>query len=398
VPATNITRRHFLAAAAALPSAIQSLAETVVAGPRWLFLGTDKGKGIYRAPWNVTTGELGKIELAIEADRPDFFALTGEHAGNKVLYSVNSVAGGKGAVSSFRVNTQTGSLQLLNRVSSNGDGPCFISIDTWGDSAFVANYSGGSFAAFRLRANGELQPTSSALDCRQNPSCGSPGPVKDRQEAAHLHCATVSPENDFVLACDLGDDAIEVIPINPGEQQVLGKPIRIPARPGSGPRHLAFHPNGRWLYCIHELDCTVDLYGWSVAHNKPSMTLREASVISTLSPSTPLKGNTACEIFTSDDGRFLYTCTRGADEILIYKINPVTGLLTDHQRLSCGGQFPRYIVLDPSRRWLLSCNQGTPGPNPVGSVTVFAHDPTTGRLALTPKSFPADTPMFVEWM
>jgi 6-phosphogluconolactonase len=391
VPNTTITRRRFLAAAAALPSAIQSLAATST--PRWVFLGTDKGKGIYRAPWNVTTGELGKIDLVIEADRPNFFAM---HPKLPVMYSVNSVSGGKGTVSSLNVDRKTGSLTLLNKLSSNGDGPCAVSVDRTGKAAFAADYVGGSLAAFSLNNSGALAPAAT-FDCNHNPSCGPLGPVKSRQDAPHLHCVTISPDNNFVLACDLGDDAIEVFQITGGAHP-QAHPARIPARSGSGPRHLAFHPNGHWLYCIHELDCTVDLYDWSVAHNKPSMTLREASVVSTLSPSTPLKGNTACEIFTSHDGRFLYTCTRGVDEILIYKINPSTGLLTEHQRLSCGGQFPRYIALDPSRRWFVSCNQGTPGPNPVGSVTVFAHDTTAGRLAPTPKSFLADTPMFVEWI
>jgi 6-phosphogluconolactonase len=125
----------------------------------------------------------------------------------------------------------------------------------------------------------------------------------------------------------------------------------------------------------------------------PEVKLRESSVISTLAKGTSLTGNTACEIFVSDDGRFVYTCTRGVDEIVVYRINQQSGLLTEHQRLSAGGKTPRYIALDPSRKWLVCCNQGA-GKDPVGNVTVFAHDTATGKLSEKPKVFAAETPMF----
>jgi 6-phosphogluconolactonase len=124
------------------------------------------------------------------------------------------------------------------------------------------------------------------------------------------------------------------------------------------------------------------------------MKLREGSIISTLTKGALLTGNTACEIFVSDDGRFVYTCTRGVDEIVVYRVAPATGLLTEHQRVSTGGKIPRYITLDPSRKWLMCCNMGAAVPNPVGNVTVFAHDSTTGKLSEKPKVFAAETPMF----
>jgi 6-phosphogluconolactonase len=386
------TRRQFLAAGAALPFALRAMAETT-AESKWIFLGTDRGKGIYRANWNSAIGEPIKIELAIEADRPDFLALHKNEQGLPVLYSVNALGNGKGAVSSYLVDFESGKLTFLNRVSSNGDGPCFVSLDTWGDSAFVANYTGGTLAAYRINESGELRQANGVFNCNHNAACGSLGPVKDRQDASHLHCATVSPENDFVLVCDLGEDAILVIPIEPDEEKVLCEPMKVSARAGSGPRHLAFHSNGKWVYCIHELDCTIDIYDWKVAHNKASMVLRDDSVISTLAKGTPLTGNTGCEIFVSDDGRFVYTCTRGVDEILVFRVDPATGLLSEHQRVSTGGKIPRYITLDPSRRWLVCCNQGA-GTTPVGNLTVFAHDSASGKLSEKPKTFAAETPMF----
>ncbi len=383
---TSITRRHFVAASAALPFALKSLAQTT--SPQWILIGTDKGAGIYRARWNAATGEIGKPELAIAADRPNYFAM---HPRLPVLYSTNAVAGDRASISAFRVDVQTASLMPISRMGSDGDGPCYVSVDRTGQMAFSANYIGGSFAAFALGPKGELEKVVGQLQCKDNAACGKLGTVTNRQEKPHLHCATVSPHNDFVLACDLGDDAIEVIPIHP-ETQTLGTPVYVQARVGSGPRHVAFHPNGRWLYCIHELDCTIDVYDWKVRGGKPVMTLRGGSTISTLKPGTSLTGNTACEVVVSESGKFLYTCSRGDDEIVVYHIHPGTGLLTEQQRLSAEGTVPRMLNFDPSRKWLLCSNQGS------SNITIYAHDAATGKLTFTGRSQAADTPMFVQFL
>jgi len=140
------------------------------------------------------------------------------------------------------------------------------------------------------------------------------------------------------------------------------------------------------------------LFDWSETGGTPMMKLREDSVMSTLVKGTPLTGNTACEILVSDDGRFVYTCTRGVDEIAVYRVNPTTGMLTEQQRVMAGGKIPRYMAFDPSRRWLVCCNQGAAVPNPVGNVTVFAHDATIGKLRETPKIYAAETPMFAAFV
>ena len=168
--------------------------------------------------------------------------------------------------------------------------------------------------------------------------------------------------------------------------------MRIATRAGSGPRHVAFHPNGLWLYCIYELDCTIDLYDWNVSNGVAAPVLRKDSVISTLKSRAALPGSTACEIVVSPDGRFVYANTRGENSLVVYRVNASTGLLTEQQRVFSGGGLTRHFAFDPSRRWLLCANQGT------STVTVFAHDPGTGRLGETPKSFVIDTPMFVQFV
>ena len=380
------SRRQFLAASAALPFALRSFAQAPTE-PRWVFLGTGV-QGIYRAPWNAATGELGAVELAVATDRPTFLAM---HPKLPLLYAGNEAAKGDGALTSFRVDTTQGTLKQVQQVSSRGAGPCYVSIDRTGRSAFVADYAGGSMAAYALGPAGEITDAG-GLNCQNNPSCGVLGPVKDRQEIAHLHCTTISPGNDFVLVCDLADDAIEVFPIAPGKKALLGTPMRVQARVGSGPRHVVFHPNGRWVYCVHELDCTIDLYDWNVHGRKATMTLRQGSTISTLTAGAAMAGNTGCEVLVSEDGRFIYTCTRGEDTISVYRVDATTGLLTEQQRLSCGGKVPRIIAFDPSRKWLVSCNQNS------GNVTVFAHETTTGRINETPQTFGVDNPMFAQWI
>ena len=390
------TRRHFLAASAALPTALRTLAQPT-STPHWVILGTDKGRGIFRASWDPATGALGHPELAAATPRAAFFAL---HPHLPVLYAVNSVGSGKGALSSFRYDPTHAALTPLNTVSSHGDGPCAVSVDRTGSAAFVANYTGGSVAFDRLDpATGALIDTgaAAAFDCNRDPAaCFPRGPVKDRQDAAHLHCVVLTPDNRAVLTCDLGSDAIYIFPLSPETHLPLPAAQRIHTRPGSGPRHIVFHPNGRWAYLINELDCTIDLYDWKFSSARPTLRFREGSTRSTLPDGIELEGNTACELVMADNGRFLYACTRGANDIAVYTIDR-DGLLTEQQRVPSGGPTPRYIALDPSRRWLVCTNQGS-DKHPAGNVTVFAHEPATGRLNPTPRTFPADTPMFVSWI
>ena len=384
----QITRRRFAAGALAVPFALRGIsnAQAAAASTRWVLLGTDQGKGIYRAPWNAATGSLGAAELAVQTARPAFLA---RHPSLPVIYAVNSESGPAAGVSSFSLDTANAGLTLINEVGSGGDGPCFVSVDPTGQMAFVANYAGGSFAAFRLTNTGRLAQAIGVFKYNQQEH----GPVGDRQEAAHIHCATVAPGNSFVIACDLGDDVLLVFPIGPGRGDYVRVPQRAAARRGSGPRHVAFHPNGNWLYCIHEIDCTIDLFDWRIERGDPRLRMREGSTVSTLAKGSNTAGNTGCEVVVSDDGRFVYACTRGEDSIVVYRVDQNGGYLTEVQRLRCGGKTPRYIGFDPSRRWLLCCNQGGSG-----NVAVFSHDAATGRLGLRPHVFQAPTPMYALWV
>jgi 6-phosphogluconolactonase len=393
------SRRRFVAGAAALPWALRAMADskTMAAPPapktqyepvRWVLFGTGKD-GIYRASWNAANGALGPAELAVATDHPTFLA---QHPVLPILYAANEPPTGDGAISSFHLDAGKGELKPLQQMSAKGSGTCFVSVDHAGNAVFAANYGGGSLAAYRLDERGKMAETASFFDCRDNPSCGALGPVKPNQQAAHLHSATMAPDNRYVLVCNLGEDAIEVFPVNSHGDEPLGRPTRVSVRAGSGPRHVAFHPNKRWVYCAHELDCTVDLFDWKVEHGMPQLNVRDDSMMPLFPAGTDLAGKSGCEIEVSPDGKYVYANTRGPSWMVVYAVDKSTGLLTEIQRVSTGADVTRHFAFDPSRRWLVCANQGS------STVTVQAHDPASGRLSGKPVSYPVGVPMYVHFL
>ncbi len=351
----------------------------------WVLLGTDKGDGLYRAPWDAKTGKIGKLSLAIEGSRPTYIA---RHPHLPVVYTANEQD--NGSLSAYLVDNTNARLTQMNKLPSEGSSPCYVSVHPSGKAIYAANYSSGSFVAYALNAEGSLDASGKvAFDCRTNGECGVPGPQKDRQEASHLHCATLSPSGHHLVVCDLGTDSLLVFTLDAKTALPHPKPHRVSNAPGSGPRHVAFHPNGRWLYVIHELDLTISCYDWN--HGKPTM--REDSVISTVAPGVDRKGMTACELWISPDGKFAYANNRGVDEIIVYAIDTTTAKLAEQQRFGSGGKIPRIFRFDPTHRWLVACNQSAPG-----TIAVFAHDPATGKVDPTPRILAANTPMDICWI
>ena len=382
----RMPRRRFLQTALALAASRTTggWAQAHSSRHAWVLLGPVTGKGIFRARWNGATGELGTPELAVATPQPTFLTA---HPHLPVIYAANEGEGEAAAISAFTVDRLQGTLTLLGQSPTHGNAPCFVSVDRNGRLLFAANYSGGSLSAFRLDAAGKPGSAPGVFACAGNTLCGTPGPQADRQDASHFHCAVVSPDNRFVLVCDLGEDDLFIFPLTPSATRPFGDPLRVPTRAGSGPRHLAFHPNGRWLYCISELDCTVELYAWRAHGQHAELTPVPDSIVSvrpqgssagkpTISPSSQV--NTAAELAISRDGRFLYTSTRGVDLLTSFHIDTATGKLTPLQQLACGGRTPRFFAFDPSERWLLCAHQNG------NSITTFARDPKTGEL--TPKA------------
>ncbi len=376
--------------------------------PSTAFFGTDTAKpgaqGIYSARFNPATGQFSTPVLAAACVRPSYLALGRvEHPGvgrkappqiTRILYAANEGTGPNAQVTAYTIGQRPGAdptLTQLNQVSAAGDGPCYISVDAAGRAAFVANYNGATVATFSIQPDGSLSAPVDRIDFRQKPF-GHHGPVAARQEAPHPHSAMLSPDDRFLLVNDLGNDDIVIFPIH-FDTARLGTPHVIPSRsPGSGPRHLAFHPNGRWVYGVDELSNRIDQYLWTATHgglgNDAEALLTDVGhSVSTLDPGFHAT-NTAAEIALSPAGDFVYVSNRGENSITVFAVAPTDGILTFAQRIACGGRTPRHFTFDPTGRWLICGNQES------ASVTVFARSDVNGQLTGPVQTLPLESPLF----
>lgn len=331
-----------------------------------VFIGTYTGgesRGIYRFEIDAATGGLvSGPTLAGASENPSFLAL---HPSGKVLYAVNEVADFRGAttgaVSAFAVDPITGSLALLNQQPSEGADPCHGTVDAAGRHLLVANYASGTVAVLPLAADGRIGPAGSVRRY-----AGS-GPDALRQEGPHAHQVLLDATQRYALCADLGSDRIRVERYA-GAAGILvpSEPDGVALDPGSGPRHLAWHPTAPVLYAINELRSTVTALRWDAAGG----VLTPFQTITTL-PEGFAGENTAAEIAVSPDGRFVYASNRGDDSLAAFATDP-SGALTPVARVPAGGRTPRSFAIDPAGRWLLAANQAS------GTVVVFRLDPGTG--------------------
>jgi 6-phosphogluconolactonase len=362
--------------------------------PVFVYFGTDtaKGisKGIYLSRFDPASGLLTQPVLAAETLRPSFLALSPNTVGRRHLYAVNAVNDTSASVSSFLLDSATGALHPINQVPSAGAGPCYISLDATGEAAFVANYNGSSIASYRVLPSGALTDPVERIDFKDR-RFGHRGPNSARQDIPHPHSVHLSPDNRFLLVNDLGSDQISVFSVDPATARLRQPVLFSNDRPGSGPRHIAFHPNGRWLYSINELDSTIDRFLWTTTSSRtaPQGLLVNTGVpVKTIASSFPVAKNTAAEVALSLDGNFLYASNRGEDSLVVFRIAPADGALTLVQRISCGGKTPRHFTLDPSQRWLLCGNQDS------ATIAIFRRDSASGRIGGPTQSIPLDSPMF----
>jgi len=348
-------------------------AQNKTASQYLVYIGTyttkQESKGIYAYRFDATTGKLTEIGLAAESTDPSFVAI---HPNGKYLYAVNEVDnfnGQKtGAISAFAIDHKTGKLTLLNQVSTHGAGPCYVSLDQTGRWVLVANYDGGSVATFEVEADGSLslmkgfvQHSGSSVD-------------KQRQEGPHAHWIAVSPDNRFALVADLGLDDVLTYKLDPTAGSLTpNTPPYVQVKPGSGPRHFAFHPNGKFGFVLTEMATTVTAFSW----NPTKGMLTPIQTVPTL-PKDYSGPTEAAEIAVHPSGKFLYASNRaGIDTITIFSIDPAKGMLKETERVSTKGRTPRNFAIDPTGAYLLAANQES------GNVVVFRIDATTGALTPT---------------
>lgn len=363
--------------------------------PLTVYFGTDttKGvsKGIYQSHFDATKGQLTPPVLAAATVRPSFFAITPAGMSHRSLYAVNAIDDPAATATTFAIDPKTGALHQTGQVSSAGAGPAYIAVDATGHSAFIANYSGASIASYQIQPDGTLSQPVDRIDFKDHKKFGVLGPDSARQDTPHPHCATLSPDNRFLLVCDLGTDHITVFVVHPETGQLSDPHLFTNDHPGSGPRHVAFHPNGRWVYGINEIDSTLDHYLWTATRFSDvpqGLLVNTNTPVKTIAADFPADKNTAAELAISPDGLFLYASNRGEDSLVVFSISQKDGKLTFLQRISCGGKTPRHFTLDPTAQWLLCGNQDS------ASVTIFRRDPATGKLTGPTQTVSLDSPLY----
>lgn len=322
----------------------------------------------FRLP--LDTGRLQRIHRTSDVEQPFFLAVA---PGDRFLYAIHvpgPFAGPDHAqVAAYEVVGSTGELRLLNRQSALGVGACYLDVDATGQALVLANYFSGSVVSFPVRADGSLGEAASFFQL-----AGS-SVDSERQEGPHTHCTVVSPDNRFVLAADLGLDQILVYRLDSDTGQLTPhEPPFVTTPRGAGPRHVTFHPGGRYVYAVNELQNSITRFDYNSADGS----LEERATVTTLPGD--YDGTSYCaDVKITPNGRFLYATNRGHDSIAVYEIGS-QGEVALVEIVSSEGSGPQNLAITPGGQWLLCANM------PGNSVVVFRIDPDTGRLTRTGES------------
>jgi 6-phosphogluconolactonase len=282
-------------------------------------------------------------------------------------------------VNAFALDAQTGKLTALNQQTSGGTGPCYVAVDATGKCVLVANYGSGSIAALPIGTDGSLGEAASTIQ-----HTGS-SVNHDRQAGPHAHCLISTPDNRFALVCDLGLDKVLAYHLDTADAKLTPNdpPFAVVAA-GSGPRHLAFSPDGKFAYVINELKLTVTVF----AYDTNTAVLTEVQTISTVPAGYQSTDQDSCaEIAVHPNGKFVYGSNRGHDSIAVFAADQKTGRLASVQNEPTQGKTPRHFAIDPSGHWLFAENQNS------DSVVVFAIDQGTGKLKPTGQRVPVGSPV-----
>jgi 6-phosphogluconolactonase len=344
------------------------------------------GKGIYAYRFNSETGKLTPMGLAAETVNPSFLAI---HPNRRFLYAANEFPTNEfppntkknAEITAYSVDARTGRLTALNTVSTGGVYTPHLAVDESGRMLVVVNYFSGSTAALPIHADGRLGEVSSLI-----PHSGhSIDP--ERQAGPHPHGIAIAPGNRFAIVCDRGTDQVVVYRLDAaGARLTPNDPPFTKLAAGSGPRHFAFRPDGRFGYAINEISSTITALRW----DGKSGTLTEVQTVSTLP--APDKSNTTAEVAIDPRGRFLYGSNRGHDSIAVFAIDGATGKLTNVQDIPAGGRTPRNFALDPTGRFLFAANQDT------SDIVAFRIDPESGKLTPTGDKYNVSLPVCIVFL
>ena len=352
-----------------------------------VFVGTytrGESEGIYVSQLDLKTGTLSEPQLAAKSVNPSFVAI---HPSRKFVYAVGEISDfqGKktGGVSAFAVNPKTGQLKLINQQTSAGAGPCHLIVDATGKNVLVANYGGGSVACLPIQADGSLAKASSFH--QHEGSSVNP----QRQKGPHAHSINIDANNRFAMAADLGLDKVLIYRFDAKKGTLTpNDPPSVSVKPGGGPRHFAFHPNGKFAFTNNEITLTLTAF----RYDAQAGTLKELQTLSTLPKGTPTTGLSTAEVRVHPNGKFVYVSNRGHNTIAIFRFNQKNGKLKAVGHVSTGGETPRNFNLDPSGRFALVANQST------HNVVVFRVNQKTGELTPTGSEIKVFSPVCIRFM
>ena len=334
-----------------------------------LFIGTyTEGKpnfGIYIYEFNSSTGELKQLSAGKNVVNPSFITIS---PNGKYLYACTDTKLPKhGSVTSFKIDSVNGKISFLNKQTSGGENPVYLTVDKSNRFVVNGNYTEGSVTIFKTNEDGTLNPYSQMIQFTDSSI------NKQRQDKSHIHATVFSQKNDYIFFPDLGADKIRVFSFDTtnAKSSVLSESYSVKSVLGSGPRHFTFHPNEKFAYCIEELSGMVSAYSYTDG--------KLDSIQRVFSYSKKQETYGSSDIHISPDGLFLYASNRWENEntISIFSINQKDGKLKLVGHQSTYGDHPRNFAIDPSGKFLLVANQVT------NNIVVFKRSPKTGLLTKT---------------
>ena len=351
----------------------------------WVYIGTSthppsKSKGIYLYQLDAASGTITDKGLASEIGDPGWQKITPD---GKFLYTVATAEKHRQSiVAAYRIDSQTGALKWLNQQATRGEDSTHLDVDPSRSLAVVANYSSGDLSVMPINPDGSVAAPTAVI--KHSGSSVDP----DRQTHPYVHSCNIDPSGKYMLACDLGVDKIYIYRLDPASRSLSdANPPTVSVAPGSGPRHLSFHPNGKFAYLVTEMGGTVAAYSW----DSTSGQLRALQTVSTLPPAF-LGYNKSAEVRILPNGKFLYASNRGPDDLAIFAIDPTQGTLKLLGFQPTGGKGPRDFAIDPTGNFLFAANQDS------DSVTVFRVNADTGMLTSMNAALKVPVPICVTFL
>jgi 6-phosphogluconolactonase len=338
------------------------------------YIGTyTKGnsEGIYTFLFDAENGKIDEIKLAAKLDNPTYVAISKD---NRYLYSIAS-NGSQGGVAAFSLNCTTGDLQEINQETTEGPNPCHVQLDSKRQILLASNYHRGTITAYTLNnENGQVNGNPSVM--------GHKGETPEQQP--HTHYASFTPDEKFIVVVDLGIDQLLTYVLT---DQTLQKVSQLELEHGSGPRHLVFHPSGKFAYIMTEYSSEVIV----LQYDDENGTFSELQSISTI-PADFTDNNQGSAIHISSDGRYIYAGNRGHNSIAVFAVDETTGSLTFVERVSSKGDWPRDFALDPSEKYIISSNQESE------NLVIYKRDPESGKLTLMQSDIQIPHPVCIKFL